>query len=235
MTQALAFDRETGVPTSEIRLAAAEALLRESGIGPATAALWQEVMRAHAASGDIDRVVDLMAGAAEMPDVARDDALTALFSDRLSAGDTAALFIFARLWGPDWRAEGSFAGRTRVAAMAHLRDAGLAEAADVLRAGQRMLILPARPGAAPDDADLLRAAWQSGDWLRLAETAAGPHQDIAMRMAALAGDTSDGAAVGAEISDLRALADRVADSQVLRAEIMDLLDAPSPRTGEVAE
>jgi hypothetical protein len=235
MAHALAFDRETGVPTSEIRLAAAEALLREAGIGPQTAALWQEVMLAHAASGDIDRVVELMAGAVEMPDVARDDALTALFSDRLSAGDTAALFIFARLWGSDWRAEGSFAGRTRVGAMAHLRDAGLVGAAEVLRAGQRLLILPARPGAAPDDHDLLRAAWHSGDWMRLAETAAGAHQDIAMRMAAMANETSEGAAARADVSDLRALADRVADSHALRAEISDLLDAPSPRTSEGAE
>jgi hypothetical protein len=235
MAHALAFDREMGVPTSEIRLEAAEALLREYGIGPETASLWQEVMLAHAASGEIDRVFDLMAGAGDVPDVTRDEARTALFSDRLSAGDTAALFIFARLFGSDWRGEGSVAGRTRVAAMAHLREAGLTDAAEVLRAGQRLLILPARPGTTPDEADLLRAAWQGGDWARLAEVADGAHHDIALRMVELGTNAAAEPTPRAEVPDLRALVERVEDSQALRAEIVDLLGAPVPRLVEAAE
>ncbi len=145
MAQALAFNREIGVTPPPDWLVAGEALLRENGTGPTTAALWRELVLAHAQTDGLDRVLMLLSEDHALPQRALDEAMTALVADRLAAGDTAALLVLARLQGPTWQATGSEAGRARVGAMAHLRDAGLPEAAEVLRAGQRMLILPARP------------------------------------------------------------------------------------------
>lgn len=229
MAHALGFDREIGLPPDETRLHAAEALLREHGLGPETAALWQEVVLAHAANGSLDRMVVMLAEARNMPEDRRNATLTSLFSDRLAAQDTAALFVLARLHGAEWVAEGSVAGRARVGTMVHLREAGLADAAEVLRAGQRPVILPARPGVAPDPTERLRAAWQRGDWTRLSGAAEGPHRQIALRMLTRDADASDPSAVAAELPDLPSLAARVADSRDLRTQVATLLAVPAPQ------
>jgi len=230
MTHALAFDRESGLPGSEIRLDAAEALLREHGLGPETGALWQEVVLAHAGTGALDRIVEMLAAADAFPEERRDAALTALISDRVAAQDIATLYLLARLHGASWRAEGSEAGRARVGAIAQLREAGLGDAAERLRAGQRLLILPARPGGAPNAGDALRSAWQGGDWAGLAAAADGPHRGIARRM--LAAEAEGSAAIPME---LPALAARIADSRDLRAEVAGLLAAPAPRPRDARE
>lgn len=228
MAQALAFNRETGVTAPPGWLVAGEALLRENGTSPTTARLWHELLLAHAKTDGLDRVLMLLSEDHDLPQPALDDALTALFADRLAAGDTAALFVLARFHGPTWQAAGSEAGRARVGAMADLRDAGLPEAAEMLRAGQRLLILPARPAPAPAVEDTLRMAWETGDWTRVADIAAGAHQQIARRM--LARDT-----LPSELSDLPALAARVTDSATLRAEIASLLALPAPTPAPVEE
>jgi hypothetical protein len=225
LTQALAFDRATGAQPSETRLIAAEALLREQGLGPTTAALWHEMLLAQASVGGFDRVLALLSQNGEVTQQVRDDALTALVADRLAASDTPALFLLARLHGATWQATGSEAGRARVAAMAHLRDAGLPEAADMLRAGQRLLILPARPMPPPDPQDILRVAWETGDWTGLADSAGGPHRQIAERM--LTRDTAAPAP-----ADLPELAARVEDSATLRGVVASLLAVPAPTPGE---
>jgi hypothetical protein len=232
MAHALAFDRETGFPVSPGRLLAAEALLRENGPGEETAPLWQEVVLAQAAQGDIDRMLAAL-GEDAVPAVARDAALTAVFADRLAAEDTAALLLLARVFGAAWLAEGSEAGRVRVAAIAHLREAGLMEAAELLRAGQRMLILPARPVAAPDEAELVQVAWQIGDWAALRELADGPHQDIALRMAARATSAPAVPDPAALAGDLSAVMARLADSRALRDQISAVLATPAPGVQEV--
>lgn len=233
MAHAMAFDRETGTLSVAPRVVAAEALLREYGIGPHTAQLWQEVMLAHAALGDLDQMLALLSREV-MPSEHRDAALTALFTDSLARQDTAALFMLARLFGSAWQAEGSQAGRARVAAIGHLQDAGLMEAAAALRMGHRVLILPARPGASPDRQDDLSAAWQSGDWTRLGVLATGAHRAIADRMEAgpPAGQAPDADGLA---SDLPRLVERVADSRALRDEIEAILATPRPLPVESLE
>ncbi|PWK59808.1 hypothetical protein [Roseicyclus mahoneyensis] len=227
MAQALAFNRETGVTPPAVWLVAGEALLRENGTGPTTAVLWRELLLAHAETDGLDHVLTLLSQDHDLPQQALDDAMTALVADRLAAGDTAALFVLARLHGPTWQATGSEAGRARVGAMAHLRDAGLPEAAEMLRAGQRLLILPARPAPPPAAEDALRLAWETGDWTRVADIAAGAHHQIARRMI-----TRDGPPP--PMPDLPALAARVADSATLRQEVTSLLALPYPTPVEQA-
>lgn len=226
MAHALALDRDMGVPVSGVRLGAAEALLREHGLTLDTVALWQEVMLAHGALGAVDPVLDLLAGGDRLPATARDAALTMLFTDRLDARDTAALFLLVRTHGTAWRAEGSVAGRTRVGVIGHLRDAGLFDTADILRREQRPLILPIRPPPAPDPGEVLRDAWHGGDWALLGQSASGPHHEIALRMATSSPAMDPGAPL-----DLPALAARVADSRDLRQDITALLAAPVPIMG----
>jgi len=233
MAHAMALERETGMPVAAPRLDAAEALLREHAIGPHTAQLWQEVMLAHAALGDLDRMLSLLSHEG-MPAAERDAALTALFIDSLARQDTPALFMLARLFGSAWQAEGSQAGRARVAAIGHLQAAGLLEAAAALRLGQRVLILPARPEAGPDRQDDLSAAWQSGDWTRLGNLATGAHRAIADRME---GGPPDVRPTDADrlAGDLPRLLERVADSRALRDEVSALLAAPRPVPAEPLE
>lgn len=231
MARALAFDRDIGAPVDPVRLVAAEALLRENGIGPRTSALWHQVVMAQVGAGALDRVLELLAAAGTIPQPTRDATLTALFADRVAAGDVAAQFILARAYGPDWQAAGSEAGRSRVAAIAALQGAGLPGAAEFLRAGQRPLILPARPADAPDPSETLRAAWAVGDWTEVSDRAAGAHRSIAARM-----DRRDGAVPRTgplpDLPDLPALAAQLADSRALREDILNLLAAPSPEARE---
>jgi hypothetical protein len=230
MTHAMAFDREIGVPPSTLRLDAAEALLRENGIGQITLPLWTEIVLARAAIGDLNRMLELLA-AEGLPEGARDHALTALFSERVAGADTPAVFLLAHVFGPNWQATGSEAGRARVAAIAHLREEGLTEAAEMLRMRQRMLILPARPEADADGSDDLRSAWQAGDWSRLGDLATGTHRAIAARMEG-APPADQAADADRLVRDLPRLAERVADSRVLRDEITALLGAPRPAPSE---
>jgi hypothetical protein len=230
IAHALAFDREAGLPPDPVRLAAAEALLRENGGGADTPGLWQELILAQAARGDLGRVIELLAEPRVTPE-RRDAALTRLLADRLAAADTAALYLVARVHGADWQARGSEAGRLRVAVMAQLRSAGFPAAADALRAGQRVLTLPAGPGDAPTEAERLAAAWQAEDWQSLGALAGGPHRAIATRMAE--GPASP--PPSADPPDLPALAARLADSRALRAEIAALLAQPTPSLAEPLE
>ena len=222
MAHAMRYDREIGVPVSRQRLDAAEALLREQGIGPATAALWQEVVLARAALGDLDRMLELLA-VDTLPEGARDDALTVAFAERAALGDTPALYVLARVFGAQWQASGSEAGRARLAAIAHLRDVGLTDAVEILRSTQRTLILPGRPDSDADQGDPLRDAWQSGDWSRLGDLADGPHRSVADRMMATGTTPADPVD-----RDLPRLVDALADSSALRDEIEALLAAPRP-------
>lgn len=228
MTQALAFARDIGAPPDPMRLDAAEALLRENGINGDTAPLWHEVILARAATGGLDPVLHLLAQAGGLAQDRRDATLTALVADRVAAQDTAALFVLARLHGADWQATGSEAGRARVAAIALLREAGLSDAAEVLRAGQRPMILPARPAAAPDPGANLRSAWVLGDWPEVSAQASGAHLDIALRM----DQRDDTVPLSDAAPDLPALAARVADSRALRDDIARLLANPSPDARE---
>jgi hypothetical protein len=232
LAHAMAFDREEGLPLDTQRIAVAEAMLRENGIRSATIPLWHELVLAHAAMGDLDRMLALL-GAAQVSAQDRDTTLTALFAARFAAGDTPALFLLARTFGPTWRAEGSTAGRARVAAIAHLRDLGLTGAVEALSAGQRMLILPADV-AQPQPADGLRIAWQEGNWPRLAADATGPHREVAERLLNAQGDGGPLDA-GLLASDLPLLSAQVADSRALRAAVGGLLSAPSPITAAGVE
>ena len=234
MAHAMAFDRETGAPVDAARLDAAEALLREYGIGQITADLWQEIVLAQARRGDLDRLLGLLAEGA-VAEATWNDTVTLLLADRLAAQDTAAVFLVARIFGTRWQAEGSTAGRVQVAAIAHLREAGLGRAADDLRSGQRLLILPAPAppaAAAQDDSTDLRQAWQGGDWRVVAERAAGVHRDIAARMLATAPNADIPSNPDALVRDLDSLAAHVADSRALRAEIAALLATSAPTVAE---
>lgn len=224
MAQALAFGRETGALADTARLDAADALLRENGVGPDTAALWSETILARARLGQIDRVLGLLTQGGSVSPEQREAVLTALVEDRVSAADTGALFVLARLHGPAWRSRGSDAGRARVAAIALLREAGLEGAADMMRAGQPPLILPARAVAQPETTDRVRVAWQIGDWSDVALQGTGVHADIATRMVRPLPELDR----SGEPLDLSALAARVADSRTLRQEITSLLETPSP-------
>jgi len=228
MAHALAFDREVGTAPEVTHLGAAEALLREYGINPNTTALWQEVVLAHSARGDIGATLALLSlqGIAEQD---RGATLTILFAERLAEGDTAGLFVLAYAHGPDWRAEGSAAGRARAGTIDHLRQAGLYSAADRLRSGQRPLILPAGPPAS--DAASEDVLWHSGTWADVAQQTEGVHRAIAARMDAR--PTGNNPEQGADPPNLARLNDRVRDSRTLREEVTRLLSAPHP--GATAE
>lgn len=233
LAHAMAFDREAGLPIDPDRLTAAEAMLRENVLGPATLPLWHEVVLAHAAVGDFDRMLAMLSSL-QVPPEARDATLTALFDARLAAGDTPALFLLARSFGSVWQAEGSQAGRARVAAIAHLSELGLTGAADALRAGQKVLILPAATTARPMPEDDLRIAWRAGDWPRIAAEATGPHRALAERL--LAGQDTGAARDQASLAgDLPLLSAQLADSRVLRDTVAALLSAPAPRRAAVTE
>jgi hypothetical protein len=224
MAQALAFDRTTGHRISETRLTAADALLREHGFNSGTARLWQEVVLAHAARSDLQQVLAYL----EKDGIAashRDQTLSLLFQDRLEAADTASLYILARLYGATWHSEGSAAGRARVGAIAHLREADLMDAVEDLRAGQRTLILPARPTPPETAQSTLRTAWQASDWAALAQADAAPHRAIAERMQTYL----SGPALAPAATELPGIAAAVAESQALRADIARLLATPTPR------
>jgi DNA-directed RNA polymerase specialized sigma24 family protein len=231
MAHALRFDRGAGVEISETRLIAAEALLREIGTGAASFPLWSEIVFAHAARGDVTSALSYLA-AEGMPRSFRDRALTTLFADRVAARDIAGLFIVARVFGADWRAEGSEAGRARVAAMALLREAGLNEAANALSAGQRLLILPSRPEPDPTPQADLQTAWHEADWAHLQSASGPPHRTVATRMVervAAAPTDAD------ETLELSQITRTVADSAVLRRQVQALLEFPQPRLAGVEE
>jgi len=226
MAQAMAFERSLGATIPAGRVVAAEALLRETGIGPDTAPLWHEIVLARARAGEIAPMLDLLSREGLTEDD-RMRTLTDLFADRAEAGDTPTLYILARLFGDAWVADGSEAGRARVAAIARLRAAGLIDAAEGLRAGQRLLILPARPAPPPHPQDMLRSVWHSGDWPRLAAGALPPHAGIAARMVDAPAAEAPAFSNEGEAA-LSVLVARIADSRALRDEVAALLAAPAP-------
>ncbi|MBT8411333.1 MAG: hypothetical protein KJP02_06000, partial [Octadecabacter sp.] len=159
------------------------------------------------------------------PDEAtRMQAMTGMFQDRLQAGDRAALLLFARLYGPAWQVTGSEAGRIRVAVMTELRSLGLFEAAELMRGGQRMLILPARPGPTTDDLPPGEDAWLTRDWLQLVGLTEGAHNDLARRMQSL----DDQQITASEDPDLERVAETLADTAALRVTVEAVLRDPSP-------
>jgi len=229
MAHALRFDRETGRQPSEDRLLAAEALLREAGVGPHTAALWEEVVLAQASAGHLNRHLSILAGPA--PDPATwTRALTQSIGFHVEAGDTGALLLIARMFGADWTETGSEAGRTRVAAMAHLRAAGFTEAAELLRGGQQMLILPSRPSAPATVVSRAEEAWAGGDWIELAGLTDGAHQDLAVRMQQSAAAPVPGA--GSDAPDLTEILQRLDDTSQLRRTLEAVLRNPTPSLRE---
>jgi len=222
MAHAMRFDRETGVSVAPERIDAAEALLREIGVVPETAALWQEVVLAQLERGDLDRVLELLAGPTPEQE-ARERVLTTAFRDRLDDQDTAGLLLLSHAHGPTWTATGSEAGRTRVAVMAYLRSQGFPDAADQLRGSQPMLILPARPAAETAPAQAGRTAWLSENWLELAGLTEGAHHDLALRMQS----DPQPPTVSSDL-DLDAVARRLSDTAALRDTLRDVLADPTP-------
>lgn len=221
MAHVLRFDRETGQPVSEARLVAAEAILREDGVQAATAGLWREVVLALARVGDLDGVIHYLGGVSPDPE-SHNDVLTAVFEASLQADDIASLLLLTRMFGTGWTATGSEAGRTRIAVMAVLRDHGFWEAAEILRSGQRMLILPARPAPAPQSTDIARQAWIAEDWLELAGVVDGVHHDLALRMQNVGSPTPQ------DQADLSTLVDTLQDTAALRRMVDAILDDPTP-------
>ncbi len=223
MAQALAFDRQAGVRPTLTRLTAAEALLRETGDGPETDRLWQEILLGHASLGSLDTAL-AMIGNPERDGTARETALTALISERVAVRDTAGLLVLAHSYGREWRPQGSDAGRAQVSAIALLREAGLYEAAQILRDVRRPLILPAPQDAEGEEPDQLLQAWENGNWPELAELHNGPHGDIATRMLERGGEES-----ASPPQDLAALDAVVTDSRNLRQTVTELLARPTPQ------
>lgn len=227
MTEALAFDRRTGTLPSPSRITAAEALIREVGTGTETDRLWQEILLAHAAIGDIDQALVMLGDTVRGP-AARAAALSELIQERVSVGDTAALVILAYTYGRQWRPEGSADGRAQVQAIAALRAEGLYEAANILRDVRRPLILPAPDAPPPTSRDEATDAWEARDWTRLMSVSTGPHAEIAARMTEL-GDPQDAASSEPLFApDLDALSDTLVDSRALRDAVAALLDQPTP-------
>lgn len=223
MAQLMRYDRLARRPPDPGRLTAAEALLRETG-GAAAVGLWHEVVLARVADGAIDDALIHLSGSIDLPRSAPEwqATFTAIIADRADASDTLALLVLARLHGETWTQTGSAAGRARIAAMAHLRAAGLSPAADMLRGGQRQLILPARPAADPSPGDRLRQAWLASDWDSLADSASDPHQAVALRM------QRPPPPPAAPIPALPEIAAAIADSRDLRATLDALLATPAP-------
>lgn len=225
LTHALAFDRSVGSPPPASRLVTADALIREVGDGPDTDELWLETLLGHAALGQIDEALDRLSDSTR-PQAIRAEALTELIENRVEVGDTASLVILAYTHGHEWRPEGSAAGRIQVRAIAALRDAGLFEAAQILRDVRRPLILPAPdPGPAVQE-DAATAAWQARDWNRLAEEGSGTHADVAARLSQLGSDAAL-PATAVEAPDLNALNEALDDSRSLRTALADLLAEPA--------
>lgn len=224
MAQALAFDRNSGIPPTRERLTAAEALLREAGNGPQTDLLWQEVLLGYAAQGEIDAAISML-DAPDRTEAAQQSALTALISERVAVQDTTGLLILAHTFGAGWQPEGSEAGRAQVGAIALLRSEGMFDAAQILSDVRRPLVLPARPDLEANPPDPVALAWENADWSELSELANGPHADVASRMLDRAESSGD-PEIGPQ--DLTALSGAVDDSRSLREAITGLLQRPSP-------
>lgn len=225
LTHALAFDRSVGTLPPTSRLVTADALIREVGNGPETDELWLETLLGHAALGQIDEALDRLNDPTR-PQAIRAEALTELIENRVEVGDTASLVILAYTHGHEWRPEGSAAGRIQVRAIAALRDAGLFEAAQILRDVRRPLILPAPSAEPAEQEDAATAAWLARDWDRLAEAGSGTHADVATRLSQLGTDAAPPvAAEGAP--DLNALNEALDDSRSLRTALTDLLAEPA--------
>ncbi|MEM7722757.1 MAG: hypothetical protein AAF376_10310 [Pseudomonadota bacterium] len=228
MAQAIRFDRDMGVPISQARLDAGEAMLREFAVGPGTDTLWKQLVLAQADARNIDRVLMLLSDVTRRDGI-RDATLTDLFAGRLEAEDTVALLILARSFGDAWTAQGSAAGRARVGTIAHLRRHGFVEAAEMLRDRQRLLILPTRPSVDDAPVNPLMQAWQSEDWATLADIADGAHADLALRMQATPEIPRQ-----PDTTDLSDLVETVSDTRALRSTVMNLLNNPEPAAPQAA-
>ena len=225
MAQALAFDRAAGILPSPERLTAAEALLREAGDGSETNSLWQELLLGHASLGNLDAALRMLSET-NRSGSAQADALTELISNRVAVGDTAGLLVLSYSFGSNWRPEGSAAGRAQVSAVAMLREAGLYNAAQILRDVRRPLILPATESESAEAVDPVLDAWVNEDWSHLATVGSGVHRELAMRMTARP-DSSE--AREAQPENLARLNSIVTDSRALRSTIETLLLQPTPQ------
>lgn len=226
LAQAMAFDRDGGRQASALRITAAESLLREVGVGASTLPLWREVVLAHAQQGDVDRMLGLLDHPAIRQEE-RNSVLTPLISDRLTAGDTATLFILAHSFGETWTQDGSAAGQARIGAVTHLRRVGLYDAATALFTSHRQLIMPSRPSDEQTEPDPVATAWRQGDWEALNEVGTGIHQDIAGRLLAVGAENDAGTGPGSDPLELTVIAETLEDSRSLRASVESLLSDPN--------
>jgi hypothetical protein len=148
-------------------------------------------------------------------------AVTEVLSDRLDAGDSATLLLLAHLFGPDWTAGGSRAGRVRAATAERLLAADLETAAAMILANGPGLILPEGAPPVPPEQDQ-RTLWAGGDWIDIARGVDGPHSDLARRMAGRDG-APDVASEPDRGINLDTLAAEVADSSALRRTVTAVL------------
>jgi hypothetical protein len=221
MAQALALDRSEGLSTDPARVTAAAGLLRETPEGPEADALWRELVAAQARLGEIDTVISMLdVGRATHANVWQ-QAVTEVLSDRLDAGDSATLLLLAHLFGPDWTAGGSRAGRVRAATAERLLAADLETAAAMILANGPGLILPEGAPPVPPEQDQ-RTLWAGGDWIDIARGVDGPHSDLARRMAGRDG-APDVASEPDRGINLDTLAAEVADSSALRRTVTAVL------------
>jgi len=224
MIHALALDRAEGRRTEAARVTAAEALLRETPPGADADSLWREIVAAQARLGRIDGTISMLeAGRDTRPGVWQ-AAVTDTLADRLQHDDGAALLLMAHLFGPDWTAAGSQAGRIRMATARRLQASGLEAAAQRILDNGPGLILP-QTAAAATPSGRQDTLWARADWTDVARGLSGPHGDLASRMARREA-TPDQTPSRDEGIDLDTLAAQVADSAALRSTVSAVLATP---------
>jgi hypothetical protein len=221
MTHALALDRAEGRRTDAARVTAAEALLRETPPGADADGLWREIVAAQARLGRIDAAISMLDAGRDTRSGVWQAAVTDILADRLEQDDGAALLLLAHLFGPDWTAGGSKAGRVRTATARHLQATGLGTAADMILANGPGLILPQADTAAPLPGGQV-TLWAQGEWTEVARGIDGPHGELASRMVRRAA-LPDRAPERDQGIDLDTLAAQVADSGVLRRTVVAVL------------
>ncbi|QBY02224.1 hypothetical protein E2K80_16985 [Rhodophyticola sp. CCM32] len=176
MRRYLALHRQEGARVSAERLTAADALLRETGAGPALNSLWSEILLAHAATGNLDRALDLAAMTTD-PDITQ-AMITELFAHQAGQQDLTGLVLLTTARADQWQqTRGTQALRSNIAE--RFLTEGLPDLAFRLAPPGLPMDAPPEDAMATPADHALALAWRHGDWPALSAMPAGPHAEFA--------------------------------------------------------
>ena len=208
MREYLAARRQASDPPEADHLNAAEALLRETAADRSIGSLWHEVLLAHTAEGNVDRVFPMLDTLLEGPTEDRQEIAQTVVDILLANQQDAALIVMStRLAAQPDGPELPFSQRNAI--YERLTSFGLDDLAEPFSPTATMMDdLPATP---------------SQNWAAAAAGTEGPAAQVARRIADL--ETSGGGPMEPENpDDMRAALE---DSRAMRAELAALLGGSS--------